>query len=229
MGLREEKKQRQRQEIIDAALALFRKKGFDETRVRDITSKLRISEATFFNYFPSKEAVLQEFSAATQDGYDRVLEHLVEEKQRPVADRLRELMSVLAFAFSEDRAFMVTAVTKSNFFFAPEPHPMHQRYSRHRDLISEILREGQEKGELRRDLEAGQLTEVLTGIYVLSIMNWLGEDQASWHYSTRGGELEPRLQRALSVFLEGCLPTSGHTPAGRTSARSRRSKKRLTS
>jgi len=205
MGLREEKKQRQRQEIIDTSLALFRKRGFDETRVRDITTKLRISEATFFNYFPSKEAVLQEFSIATQDGYDRVLEHLVEEKDRPLADRLRELMWALAFAFSEDRNFMAATITKSDFFFAPPSHPLHLRYRRHRDLITELLAEGQEHGELRHDVDPGQLGEMLTGMYVMTIVNWLLEDQTDWRWSAKREELEPRLQRALGVFLQGCL------------------------
>ena len=53
--MREEKKQEQRQAIVDMALALFRERGFDETRVQDVTERLGISETTFFNYFPTKQ------------------------------------------------------------------------------------------------------------------------------------------------------------------------------
>ena len=56
MGLREEKKAEQRRAILDTAAALFRKRGYEETRVRDIVERLRISEVTFFNYFPTKDA-----------------------------------------------------------------------------------------------------------------------------------------------------------------------------
>ena len=41
-----------------AAAALFRKRGYEQTRVRDIIERLRISEVTFFNYFPSKDALI---------------------------------------------------------------------------------------------------------------------------------------------------------------------------
>ena len=59
MGLREEKKQATRAAIVATALDLFRTQGFDRTRIQDVVDRLRISEATFFNYFPTKESVLE--------------------------------------------------------------------------------------------------------------------------------------------------------------------------
>ena len=46
MGLREEKKTAQRRAILDAAVALFRRRGYEQTRVQDIIDRLRISEAS---------------------------------------------------------------------------------------------------------------------------------------------------------------------------------------
>ena len=54
-GLRERKKQQTRQRIIDAALDLFEERGFDRTPVADIARAADVSEATVFNYFPTKE------------------------------------------------------------------------------------------------------------------------------------------------------------------------------
>ena len=68
MGLREEKKEQQRQAILETAVGLFRERGFEQTRVQDVTDRLRISEATFFNYFPTKQSVLE---AAAVDLLDR--------------------------------------------------------------------------------------------------------------------------------------------------------------
>src|SRR6516165_11201568 len=59
-GLRERKKARLRQQIIDTAIRLFRKQGYEKTRVDDIVQILEISQPTFFRYFPSKDAVLRE-------------------------------------------------------------------------------------------------------------------------------------------------------------------------
>ena len=62
MSLREEKKAEQRRAILKTAAALFRKRGYEETRIRDIVERLRISEVTFFNYFPTKDALIMAFA-----------------------------------------------------------------------------------------------------------------------------------------------------------------------
>lgn len=54
-GLRERKKRRTREAIAEAARALFVAHGFEAVRVADIARAADVSEATVFNYFPTKE------------------------------------------------------------------------------------------------------------------------------------------------------------------------------
>jgi AcrR family transcriptional regulator len=55
LGLRERKKLRTRQLIADTAMRLFAERGFDAVPVAAVARAAEVSEATVFNYFPTKE------------------------------------------------------------------------------------------------------------------------------------------------------------------------------
>jgi len=57
-GLRERKKQRTREAIVESAFELFDQRGFDGTTIADIAEAAEIAPRTFFSYFPSKDDVV---------------------------------------------------------------------------------------------------------------------------------------------------------------------------
>jgi len=56
--LRERKRDRTRNALIDAAIDLFERNGYDGTTVADIAEAADIGTRTFFSYFASKEELL---------------------------------------------------------------------------------------------------------------------------------------------------------------------------
>jgi AcrR family transcriptional regulator len=79
-GLRERTKARTRQELIEAAFALFAERGFEECTVEEIAKAADVSPRTFFRYFAVKEDVAL---APMQDESDRMIQALAE---RPVSE-----------------------------------------------------------------------------------------------------------------------------------------------
>src|SRR6266704_5134687 len=91
VGLRERKKQRQHDAIMEAAIGLFRERGFDRTRIQDILEHAEISLGTFYNYFPGKDAVLDEFGASVIASYVELARQELEAEDQPVAERVKAL------------------------------------------------------------------------------------------------------------------------------------------
>jgi AcrR family transcriptional regulator len=93
-----------RQRILDAAIELFRTRGFDGTTTRDIALAAEIATGTLFNYFETKEAIVADLAeekltsaratftqAASQGGLDEALFALVATELRQLK-ALRKLM-----------------------------------------------------------------------------------------------------------------------------------------
>lgn len=210
-GLRERKKQRQREAIVTAAVTLFRERGFEETRIQDILEHAEISLGTFYNYFPGKDAVLDEFGANVIASYIELARHELEAADQTVADRVRALARACGRAFSSDPEFMTVVVTQSRAFGGRGQLPA-------RDvpiygLLSLLFDEGQSKGEIRQDLPTMELAEIFSGVFMFAVVSWLAAWQSAGQTTSHDeSELEGRLMRAFDVFLDGCsLPGDNAT------------------
>ncbi|HEV8493617.1 MAG TPA: TetR family transcriptional regulator, partial [Candidatus Angelobacter sp.] len=77
-----------RRRIYEAAMELFREKGFEQTTMRDIAAKAGVALGGAYYYFSSKEAIVLAFYHEMQEGsHEAVLESMAGEKK--LKERIR--------------------------------------------------------------------------------------------------------------------------------------------
>ena len=192
LGLRERKKARLRQQIIGTAVKLFRKYGYEKTRVDDIVAILEISQPTFFRYFPSKDAVLRDVG---RRGFACITEHLKSElsSESTTAERLRRIYQTLAREAEADRPLW-QAVVLSGAMDPVRSPDMRQPEEVAVSLLREIFLEGQKRGEISRAFPVVHLAEFMEGLYTTVVRRW-AVDLTGPH------KLTERVQSAVEFFL----------------------------
>ncbi len=197
LGLRERKKARLRQEIIDTAVRLFRKRGYEKTRIDDIVQSLEISQPTFFRYFPSKDAVLGEVG---RRGFACITEHLRKElsSEATTAQRLRRLYQELARYAEADRPLWQAVVLSGAMDPVRSPN-MRECKEGALELLREILAQGQDRGEVSPAFPVEHLAEFMEGLYNTIVRQWVVD-------LTGPHRLSDRVGSAVEFFLRGVQP-----------------------
>jgi AcrR family transcriptional regulator len=197
LGLRERKKARLRQQIIDTSVRLFRKCGYESTRVDDIVQILEISQPTFFRYFPSKDAVLREVG---RRGFECIKGHLETElsTEATTAERLQRMYEDMAREVESDRPLW-RAIVLSGAMDPVRSPQMRRADEIAEGLLREILHEGQRRGEVTKEFPAAHLAEFMEGLYTTVVRRW-AVDLSGRH------NLNERVHSAVAFFLAGAQP-----------------------
>jgi AcrR family transcriptional regulator len=91
--------------ILEAALALFRKEGFDTTTMRDIAKKARVATGAAYYYYPSKDAIVMDFYQRSCAEMQPKIEAALQEA-RGLETRLRQLIQVKLVHFAPNRGVL---------------------------------------------------------------------------------------------------------------------------
>ncbi len=190
--------------ILDAAVRAFARNGYHACRVGDIAEEAGVAYGLVYHYFPSKEAVLETIFRET---WSELLEAVraVEASGEPAQEQLRQVAAILLRAWRRDPDLvrvLVREVARS-----PELQRRVGEIGQAFEALERIVVGGQERGELRRDVEPrlaswifyGAIEEILTG-WVLGQL-------------PDGDEEVARAERTVAVLIGGALAASGEVGA----------------
>jgi AcrR family transcriptional regulator len=185
-GLRERKKQALRTHILDVSLTRFRSQGYDRTTVEDICELADVGKATFFRYFPTKQAVLAAHGLS-------MFEQLQESSggAQGAFDRLRAFyQAVDAYVLSERE--LVRAFIDAGVLAPYSSHPAEFVVHMFR-FLTELVVSGQEDGSLSDTCPAHELAAALYAITHAAI--------AQWSYTSRTES--PGLGACVDLWADG--------------------------
>ena len=197
VGLRERKKARLRQQIVETALHLFRRHGYENTRIDDIVQTLEISQPTFFRYFPSKDAVLREVG---RRAFARQAASLKAElsTKATTEQRLRRFYETLGNVTEVGRPLWQAVILAGAMDPVRSPE-LRGAEAATVSLLRQIIAEGQENGEITRDFPIVHLAEFMEGLFNTVVRQW-AVDLTGPH------KLTERVRNAVEFFLRGAKP-----------------------
>jgi AcrR family transcriptional regulator len=123
-----------RERILESALALFRRDGFEQTTMREIAAEADVALGSAYYYFASKEALVMAFyERASRQMAEQITDRLSE--AQGLANRLKAILDVKFEYFAPNRLFLGALARHA----ADPEHPLspfskETAHIRHRDL-----------------------------------------------------------------------------------------------
>ncbi|MFA7330902.1 MAG: TetR/AcrR family transcriptional regulator [Candidatus Delongbacteria bacterium] len=199
-----------RELVVQAAVEEFASHGYEGASLNTVVRQAGISKGSLFTYFPSKAVLFDALVRLAAGGIREDLRALRDRtRQESFAQRLEALVRT-GLDFLEQRPQL------ARIWFRVLPGsqvPLGRRQvealrRRSRDFLEELIREGQERGELRGDLEAGRLAFLLN-LHLEALLN-------AWQERDQQLEVEPGPGREELVrdFLALTLRGMAHQPEG---------------
>ena len=99
------KSEETRSQILQAALRLFRQKGFEDTTMREIAAEAGMATGAAYYYFQSKEALVMTFYEQAHRDMDGPIADALA-GQKTLEKRLRAIIAVKLAYFEQDRGFL---------------------------------------------------------------------------------------------------------------------------
>ncbi len=159
-------------EIIDTSIKLIAHSGIQSLTIKNISKKIGISEAAIYRHFASKSEIIMAILDTFQDISCCVFDTIWEEGSTSI-DKVK--------AFVMDRYDRFTEHPElAKVMFSEEIFQNDERYYKkifdimeeHKDKLKDIIRNGQEKNEIRNDVDLISLIRIIVGSMRMLVTQW---------------------------------------------------------
>ncbi|MGH2393501.1 MAG: TetR/AcrR family transcriptional regulator [Candidatus Limnocylindria bacterium] len=182
------------QQIIDAAIRVFARNGYYNSRVSDIAREAGIASGTIYLYFKTKDDILVTLFREKMAEWVAQVRRRIADEPDAVA-KIRRLVA-LHFTVLEGDPHLAEVVQVElrqghKFFRGASAHEV----SAYFDLIGDVLHQGIAAGQFRPDLPVKMATKVLFGA--------MDQVATSWVLGKRAYLLSDAAEPVAALFLRG--------------------------
>ncbi|WP_174735228.1 TetR/AcrR family transcriptional regulator [Mesobacillus harenae] len=174
----EEYKEKKKKEILQSALACFAKKGYEVATIDDIVAQSGISKGAIYNYFKSKDEIYLELMTADTDDTMEVLKNNLltcKSSLEKIKYLFKEYSSINPF----EKVNIDKAIVHYEFrLHSSRDEELVEIMKKRREhifleLITSIIKEGQESGEFDSSLDryvyANMFWSIIDGVTIQTV------------------------------------------------------------
>jgi TetR/AcrR family fatty acid metabolism transcriptional regulator len=182
------------QQISAAAIRVFARSGYYNSRVSDIAREAGIASGTIYLYFKTKDEILVTLFREKMAEWVALVRRELAAERNPLA-KIRKIVA-LHFKVLEENPDLAEVVQVElrqgqKFFRGASAHEVSAYFA----VINDVLEEGVGAGLIRRDLPVKVATKMLFGA--------MDQLATSWVLGKRGYRLTEAAEPVATIFLQG--------------------------
>lgn len=197
-GRIERKKKETRQKIVKVAMDLFQNQGFNNTTMEQIADETDIARKTLYNYFPVKEAIVDEYVR----GISQELARETFETIQNLTDTKSRLLVALnhAYGWVENNSELtgICINYRMRNMFKDSEHQKVETGTQ--SILTKIISLGQQAGEIRSDISVKMLVAHIDVLRGTMTFEWLNDPSRF--------ELHEEIAKLVDLFLYGAASKS---------------------
>ncbi len=187
--------------IIEAAIKVFAKNGFYNSKVSEIARAAQVADGTIYLYFQNKDDILISlFEEVMQGVLDRV-EAAISKETNPVVklERFAHAHLSLVEENQEVSEIIQVEIRQSSKFMRGYDNV---KFARYLNIISDIIKEGQAQGLFNPEVKPGIAKRAFFGALDEMSRYWVLSPVKKYSITTAAKEIS-------SFFLQGMLTDRG--------------------
>lgn len=171
LSLRKLQSVKTRKHIFDTAISLFKKNGYYNVRVQDITKEAEVSKGSFYTHFDAKQDIIVEEYKMLDNEYVKLKNELtqfdsyVEQLFYFVENVYRQCHGNFGYELIYVIYDTQLTYSKKDTFIIDESRPLYY-------ILEEIIEAGQKSNEFTDEISANKMTKMIIRLMRGTLYDW---------------------------------------------------------